>query len=395
MRVLVALKAYDTFKSRGGYARAVLGYCYSLIKVGIKPLVIDVGCEKKLRWWKFTTRTLTGDEVALDGLTIPRPRLMTRRRFQREVMDEIRVYDPQLMLIEGGRESRGTGLPLAKSLNIPSIIRIHSIRGLWAKDITKYVMKFDPIKAVQELLISPFSKSRNIFYVLTSDYALTLNTLEEQYLKRYTARVGTIEPTYIATISEELTTGDSDVELGDERYVVTVLYPKAWDGVRQIIGLKVIHYVSKKVREAKFVVIGATEEDFSEGLGLKPPDNVICMKGLNDLAFYNIIQNATMVLLPLVWLTGTSMRLVEALYFGKPVITTSVVASRLSNFANGLHCIIEDNFKKYLSHAKTLLNDDVMCYEISKNARAYFDEMLGYERTGLRHLKVFKAMRMA
>jgi glycosyltransferase involved in cell wall biosynthesis len=362
--------------------------------VGIKPLVIDVGCEKKLRWWKFTTRTLTGDEVALDGLTIPRPCLMTRRRFQREVMDEIRVYDPQLMLIEGDRESRGTGLPLAKSLNIPSITRIHSIRGLWVKDITKYIMKFDPIKAVQELLISPFSKSRNIFYVLTSDYTLTLNTIEEQYLQRYTARVGTIEPTYIATIGEELTTWDSDVELGDERYVVTLLDSKAWDSIRSIIGIKVIHYVSKKVPEAKFVVIGATEEDLREGLGLKPPDNVIGMKRLNDLAFYNIIQNATIVLLPLVWLTGTSMRLVEALYFGKPVITTSVVASRLSNFANGLHCIIEDHFKRYPSHVKTLLNDDVMRYEITKNARAYFDEMLGYERTGLRHLKVFKAMRM-
>ena len=99
------------------------------------------------------------------------------------------------------------------------------------------------------------------------------------------------------------------------------------------------------------------DEVFSEGLGLKPPDNIICMKGLNDLAFYNIIQNATMVLLPLVWLTGTSMRLVEALYFGKPVITTSVVASRLSNFANGLHCIIEDHFKNYPSHVKTIRND--------------------------------------
>lgn len=53
MRVLVPLKAHDTFKSRGGYTRAVLGYCYSLIKVGVKPLVIDIGYEKKLRWWKF------------------------------------------------------------------------------------------------------------------------------------------------------------------------------------------------------------------------------------------------------------------------------------------------------------------------------------------------------
>lgn len=392
MRVLLPLRANDTFKSRGGHTRAVLGYCYSLIKVGVKPLVIDFRHEKKLRWWKFTTQILTGDELVLDCLTVPHPRLIARRRFQRDVTDELSAHDPQLMLIEGNRERGGICLPLAKSLKIPAITRIHSIRGLWAKDMAKYMMMVDLRKAVQELITSPFSKSRCVFDVLKSDYALTLNAFEEQFLKRYKANVTTIEPTYVATISEELTKYCSAAEIDNEQYVVTILYPRAWDSIRQIIGLKVIHYVSKKVHDAKFVVIGATEEDFREVLGLEPQANIIFLNGLSDLAFYKVIQNATMVLLPLVWLTGTSMRLLEALYFGKPVITTSVVASRLSNFVNGLHCIIEDNFKNYPSHVQTILNDKGMRHELSKNARAYFDEKLGYERTGLRHLKVFKAL---
>jgi len=392
MRILLPLRANATFKSRGGYTRAVLGYCYSLIKVGVKPLVIDFGYEKKLRQWKFTTQILNDDEIDLDCLTIPHPSPLSRRRLHKDIVEELMAYDPQVVLIEGNRESGGNGLPLAKSLKIPAITTIHSIRGLWAKDIAKHMMPFDSQKAIQELIKSLFSQSRIIRDVLSSDYTLTLNAFEEQYLKRFNANVTTVAPTYVATISEELTTWCRDAEVDDERYVVTVLYPREWDSIRQIIGLKVIHYVSKKNRDVKFVIIGATDRDFKDILGLKPRDNIIFLNGLSDLAFYKIIQNATMVLLPLVWLTGTSMRLVEALYFGKPVITTSAVASRLSNLVNGVNCIIEDNFKNYPSHVNKILNDDSTRYEISKNARAYFDATLGYKKTGLKHLKAFKAM---
>jgi glycosyltransferase involved in cell wall biosynthesis len=69
---------------------------------------------------------------------------------------------------------------------------------------------------------------------------------------------------------------------------------------------------------------------------------------------------------------GLQTKLAEALAYGEPVITTSVVAEEFPGLVNGKHLIIEDDPKKWVSIITYMLDDEEYLRKISKEARDYY-----------------------
>ncbi len=77
-----------------------------------------------------------------------------------------------------------------------------------------------------------------------------------------------------------------------------------------------------------------------------------------------------MVLIPLPFGTGASVKTIEALAYGKPVLGTSA-AFRGFPVTPGMNCEIEEDLEKYPDLIAGLLDDPDRCANLGSNARQF------------------------
>jgi glycosyltransferase involved in cell wall biosynthesis len=86
------------------------------------------------------------------------------------------------------------------------------------------------------------------------------------------------------------------------------------------------------------------------------------------------------------------MKLVEALYHGKAVITTPHLASKLDGLINEKNVLIGNDFASIVSYARRLVSDIDFRKNIEINAKQYFDEHLSPARHVLLWKNVFSQL---
>ena len=143
------------------------------------------------------------------------------------------------------------------------------------------------------------------------------------------------------------------------------------------IAILFIAKSASKLKDIQFIVTGVDDISVrSQAI----PGNVKFTGYLSAAKFQETIQESAMIILPLISGSGIQTKMLEALYYGKAIITTSVIASEFPNLMNGQEAIIEDDPEKFITHIQTLMKDKKLREYLGKNAREYYNKNFARER---------------
>lgn len=88
---------------------------------------------------------------------------------------------------------------------------------------------------------------------------------------------------------------------------------------------------------------------------------------VNDLA--QVYRDARVVVCPILYGSGTRVKLIEAAAWGKPIVSTTIGAEGL-NMSHQEHALFGDTPEEFAKHCLTLLTDLELCERLGTNARA-------------------------
>lgn len=135
------------------------------------------------------------------------------------------------------------------------------------------------------------------------------------------------------------------------------------------IAFRFILNAARRVQEVAFVVTGNYESLVGQ---TNFPDNLKLLGYLPEDEFRATIQNCSVVIFPLISGSGIQTKMLEALYLGKPIITTSVIASEFPEIENGRDVIIEDDPDNFVTQIRNLMGNPRLRSQLQENARKYY-----------------------
>jgi glycosyltransferase involved in cell wall biosynthesis len=126
--------------------------------------------------------------------------------------------------------------------------------------------------------------------------------------------------------------------------------------------------IAKLVKRATFLLVGGGEELLKKML---LPDNVVLTGRLDEGKFAGILHASSLVVIPLIEGHGIQTKLVEALCYGKAVVTTSAVSAPFYDLVNWREFVEEDDPDRYPSVITSLLEDESSREHLERNAALY------------------------
>lgn len=138
------------------------------------------------------------------------------------------------------------------------------------------------------------------------------------------------------------------------------------EAVQKIQNLASVYQEKQYNPSCKFIVIGSCCPPENQ-------DNFIALGKVESALLTLIYQQAKLVIVPLLSGTGSSLKIVEAMSFGKVIIGTNI-AFRGYNIEHKTHGIIEDNLRLYPDTIEHILKDDNLLKHISKNAKIFAEK---------------------
>ncbi len=131
------------------------------------------------------------------------------------------------------------------------------------------------------------------------------------------------------------------------------------------------HQIAPRVPEATFVIAGTCAPPGRSG-------NVLKLGEVTEGERRILYTLASLVTIPLHQGTGSSLKLIEALAYGKPVVTTQVGA-RGYPLKHGVHAVVADHVPAHAKLITALLQDPTRREELGRRGRA-FAERYDYKR---------------
>lgn len=269
---------------------------------------------------------------------------------------------------------------ISKRLNIPLIIYIASIRGIKLFSFIKFAHEY------KEIFMAPLSILYNAWQSHLSNLTLTWSRKMKEYLRKMgIKKVVIIRPPYARY---RFTNIQKKIKI-PKPYVLTIVTINRPGEASKKIELTILRLVlltAHKVPNTSFVIVGTSQLDFkkiSYSVGIDVPKNVKFMGRVsNDNLLASLYQGASLVLCP-VLLPGFSNRLLEALFYGRPILTTSIIASFYDGLINGEHAVIEDDFRKYSDIVSEIVYDEKLRGKLVVGAREYYEKFFSPEAHGV------------
>lgn len=135
------------------------------------------------------------------------------------------------------------------------------------------------------------------------------------------------------------------------------------EAVKEIKNLASIYQEKQYNPSCKFIVIGSCCPPENQ-------DNFIALGKVESKLLTLVYQQAKLVIVPLLSGTGSSLKIAEAMSFGKVIMGTNI-AFRGYNIDHKIDGIIEDNLRLYPDSIEQILKDDNLLNCISNNAKIF------------------------
>lgn len=260
---------------------------------------------------------------------------------------------------------------LSKLFKCPWVIRVDAFKSLYAKQ------RFSWTRNYKELFLAPIAKVIYVWSTFHADLGICVSKTLENWLRLFHIHnICTIEPTYLI-ISHDIPNEKID-EILESLHQEFILY----------IGKpKLLIAMALRTPDLGYVAIGISYNDLravTKGYNTRVPSNITCLHLIEDSLLARVYKSAKLVLIPRPFLSGVSMASIEALNYGKPIITNKPTVSALRGFATSGAAIVEDDFTKWPLLVKKLYYNENLSANMEDAARNYFNFNLSPEIHALR-----------
>ena len=250
----------------------------------------------------------------------------------------------------------------------PIVLRLWSVRA--AKVINNMLLG-----CYRDLLIFIPSVLANLSYISSSTFTMTLDNATYMSASKiypvFANRIIKVYPPYGYVIKNSIATHESKileiVDRGDYILGFTILSKKGvYFEVEAKPQAETLYLLAKK-SDIDVILAGSTSEDWRREFPyIEPPRNLhISGRGFGDYLLERLYRNAKMVVVPITFLS-ISNRFLEALFYGKPVITTGYVKYLHPELIHGMHVYISDNI---VEDALKLLKEEYMLKTLEQGAK--------------------------
>jgi hypothetical protein len=206
-----------------------------------------------------------------------------------------------------------------------------------------------------------------------------------------------IYPTYAKIVQKTQSQFKSDIEKwGIEKHynnilgVTTVGRPGL--GSRHdtmIIGI--LYTIAKYNPEVNVVVLGSNEVEARECIGKTslPPNMKFLGFIYDDMLIEHIYEYSSLVISP-VFFRAVSNRILEALFYGKPILTNSYIREIFPELKHGISVYISDRYEKYPHIVRSLLNSSNTLEGLTEGAKKAWKELFSGRNFGSKMEVVLK-----
>ena len=261
------------------------------------------------------------------------------------------------------------------SVEKPIILRLWSIRAAKLRDNLRF-------GAYEDILLFIPSLLANGFYILSSSYSTAVDHATYVFAKRMygflRSRIAKLYPPY------GYLGGSHGSEI--DEHVLNILDRAGEDYVLGFTSLHkrgsylkfeakphavVLYLIARKLRNTNVVIAGSTREDWRSVFAKEPSQNMYFIgRGFSDKVLPRLYGNARLVIIPITN-RNISNRLLEALFYGRPIITSEIVRLVHPELVHGKHVYVS-NWYDIVDDVTKLVKSDEALKKLEEGAkRAY------------------------
>jgi len=276
---------------------------------------------------------------------------------------------------------------IAKKQKVPLLLRVWGVRA---------AKVFEHISIGRNYLeIFSFTPSlvHNLIQMIVSNAVIAMDDYTASFINKFlrVRRPYVIYPTYAALYEEHSFHHDLPdfvKDIVEERDYIFSFVTTGKTGsvfrLEQRPLFMVVYRIAKHCPEVNVVVAGGTAEEARRKFNIHSfPKNLYFVKrGISDNTLRKLYENARLVVIP-VFFRSVSNRLLEALYYGRPILTNSTAKLLHNKLEHLRHVFISDDYKDYPRIVRVLLKDDSLLEELSLGAKEAYKHYFSARRCGL------------
>jgi glycosyltransferase involved in cell wall biosynthesis len=158
-----------------------------------------------------------------------------------------------------------------------------------------------------------------------------------------------------------------------------------------IIILKILYIIAKRNPEINVVVLGSNDIEARKSLNLYhlPPNMKFLGFVYDDALIERVYECSSLVIAP-VFFRAVSNRILEALFYGKPVLTNSYIKEIFPELKHGIGVYISDKYEEYPNVVRSLLNSSNTLEELTEGAKKVWKELFSERVFGFKMGTVLK-----
>jgi len=274
---------------------------------------------------------------------------------------------------------------VTKSLFRSAILRLWSIRAAKLRDNLRFGAYGDIALFVPSIIAS-------MFYIAKSVYSMATDHATYSFVLRiypiFKDRLMKLYPPY-GFIIKNKDMEQKEIEINSEvlevidrgNYVLgfTVLSKKGAYLKFEAKPHAIVLYQIAKKANIDVIIAGSSSDDWQRALpNIRVPPNLYLIKGFSDSMLPKLYSNAKLTVIPITN-RSISNRLLEALFYNKPIITSEIAVQLHPELKHGIHIYIS-NWNEIVEDTLMLLRDYDMLKRLEEGAKDAYNK---YFSTGI------------
>jgi hypothetical protein len=373
----------------GSEIRHELGCAASLALLGHDVIYFHVGSKYKPVSWRETCLDYARLKVKI--LEIPHPTLFqTLLNIKSLISEAILQYSPDVV-VSTPSVPYYIGKYLASLNDVPLILRVWGVR---ANKLVEHIVYGKNYLEIIGFIPSIMHMLKQIY---SSRIVITLDNSTLKFIKSLTLtclkRMKLIYPTYAALYEKHsyFTLEAILPEIAQtEGYILGIVTMSKTGSVFKLEQplFKILYMIAKKLKDISVIVCCGTREEAIKKFKVDPPTNMkFIPSGVPDDILKLLYERSLLVVIP-VFFKSVSNRLLEALFYKKPILTNSIALELHPELRDCV--IVSDNYNKYPEIIKDLLKQSTILEELQQRVKIVWDRFFSSKVQAREMLKVIK-----
>jgi hypothetical protein len=375
----------------GSEIRHELGCAASLALLGYDVIYFHIGSKFKPLSWVKTY--LDYACLKVKTLEIPHSTLFQALLHEKSLIPEaILQYNPDVV-ISTPSVPYYIGKYLAKLSDAPLILRVWGVRANKLVEHIVYGKNYFEIIGFIPSIIHMLNQ------VYGSRIVITLDNSTMKFIKSLARlkRVKLIYPTYAALYEYERAFTHSSLEttlpevIQTEGYILGMVTMSKTGPVFKLEQqplFNILYRIAKKLKDVNVIICCGTREEAVRKFKVKPPKNMeFIPSGVPDDVLKLLYEKSLLVVIP-VFFKSVSNRLLEALFYKKPILTNSIALELHPELRDCV--IVSNNYDRYPEIIRKLLKQDNILDELKQRVKTIWDKFFGSKVQAREMLKVIR-----